>query len=110
LGPMSISGLERVPQTLIERYVRYTPGDPYDQDRLDEWQQALQSTSFFRGAFVTLDQDESAQRVLAGDELELPVHVQVSEAPARRVTTSIGVDSDHGLRVEGLFRQNVVFG
>ncbi|MGB6103698.1 MAG: BamA/TamA family outer membrane protein [Pusillimonas sp.] len=110
LGKLSTSGLKRVPQTLIDRYVQYTPGDPYDQDKLDEWQQALQSTSFFRGAFVTLDQDESAQRVLAGDELELPVRVQVSEAPARRVTTSLGVDSDHGLRVEGLYRQNVVFG
>lgn len=110
LGPMSVSGLERVPKTLIERYVQYAPGEPYDQDKLDDWQQDLQSTSFFRGAFVTLDQDESTHRVLAGDELELPVHVQVSEAPARRVTTSIGVDSDHGLRVEGLYRQNVVFG
>lgn len=110
LGGLSISGLERVPRKLIERYVRYTPGDPYDQDKLDEWQEALQSTSFFRGAFVTLDQDESTQRVLANDELQLPVHVKVSEAPARRVTTSIGVDSDHGLRVEGLYRHNVVFG
>ncbi|MCC2594773.1 BamA/TamA family outer membrane protein [Pusillimonas sp. MFBS29] len=110
LGPMSVSGLKRVPSSLIERYVQYSPGDPYDQDLLDEWQQALQSTSFFRGAFVTLDQDESTHRVLADDELELPVHVRVSEAPARRVTTSIGADSDHGIRVEGLYRQNVVFG
>ncbi|MDS1138841.1 BamA/TamA family outer membrane protein [Pusillimonas sp. SM2304] len=110
LGKLSTSGLKRVPRKLIERYVQYKPGDPYDQDKLDEWQQALQSTSFFRGAFVTLDQDESAQRVLPGDELELPVHVKVSEAPARRVTSSLGVDSDHGVRVEGLYRQNVVFG
>src|SRR5699024_4860670 len=95
---------------LIERYVDYSVGDAYDQDRLDDWQQALNATTFFRGAFVTLNEDESTQRVLANDELELPVNVQVTEAPARTVRTSIGVDSDHGLRVEGLYQQNVVFG
>ena len=110
LGEMTVNGLKRVPESLIERYIQYTPGDPYDQDQLDEWQQALQSTSFFRGAFVTLDPDESAREVVNGDELQLPLRVRVSEAPARRVATSIGVDSDHGLRVEGLYRQNVVFG
>src|SRR5690606_4335055 len=62
MGPMSISGLKRVPPSLIERYVQYASGDPYDQDLLDEWQQDLQSTSFFRGAFVTLDKDESTHR------------------------------------------------
>jgi translocation and assembly module TamA len=110
LGELRTTGLKRVPKKLIDRYVQYTPGDPYDQDMLDEWQQGLQSTSFFRGAFVTLEQDHAAQKVLPNGEVELPVHVQVSEAPARRFTTSLGLDSDNGLRVEGLYRQNVVFG
>ncbi len=110
MGPLTVSGLKRVPESLIDRYVNYAQGDAYDQDKLDNWQQALQSTSFFRGAFVTLNQDESAQKVLENGEVELPVRVEVSEAPARRVTTSIGADSDHGPRVEGLYRQNVVFG
>lgn len=110
LGELQVNGLRRVPRKLIERYVDYSVGDAYDQDRLDDWQQALNATTFFRGAFVTLNEDESTQRVLANDELELPVNVQVTEAPARTVRTSIGVDSDHGLRVEGLYQQNVVFG
>ncbi|HEY9279055.1 MAG TPA: POTRA domain-containing protein, partial [Eoetvoesiella sp.] len=55
MGKMHTIGLKRVPQKLIDRYVRYSPGEPYDQDKLDEWQQGLQSTSFFRGAFVTMD-------------------------------------------------------
>src|SRR5690606_25782069 len=37
-------------------------------------------------------------------------HVSVSEAPARRFSSSLGVDSDNGVRVEGLYRQNIVFG
>ncbi|HEY9279265.1 MAG TPA: BamA/TamA family outer membrane protein, partial [Eoetvoesiella sp.] len=47
---------------------------------------------------------------LPGGELEMPLLVRVTEAPARRFTSSLGVDSDNGLRVEGLYRQNVVFG
>lgn len=110
MGELWTTGLKRVPPKLIDRYIRYSPGDPYDQDKLDEWQQALQSTSFFRGAFVTLDQDLARQVMLPDGEMQLPVKVQVSEGPARRATGSLGADSDNGLRVEGLYRQNVVFG
>lgn len=111
MGGLQMSGLKRVPEKLIERYVRYQPGDPYDQDKLDEWQQALQSTTFFRGAFVTLnDEDDSGHRVREDGEVELPVLVRVTEAPARRFTGSLGVDSDHGVRVEGLYTHNIVFG
>lgn len=110
LGPLSTEGLQRVPATLIERYVRYAQGDAYRQELLDDWQENLQSTTFFRGAFVTLDDREEARRTLPDGSVELPVKVQVSEAAARRAVGSLGVDSDNGLRVEGLYRQNVVFG
>lgn len=110
MGPLKVLGLRRVPASLIGRYVRYSEGEPYDQERLDDWQQALQSTRFFRGAFVTLDAEGSDRRDLPNGEVELPVRVQVSEAPARRFTSSLGIDSDNGVGVEALFRQNIVAG
>src|SRR5690625_1462533 len=110
MGNLYTSGLKRVPKSLIERYVVYQPGDPYDQEKLDEWQQALQSTTFFRGAFVTLDEESSDQHVDEDGEIEIPVLVRVTEAPAKRFTGSIGVESDYGLRIEGLYRHNVIFG
>lgn len=110
LGAMTTTGLKRVPQKLIDRYVRYEPGEPYDQTQLDDWQQALQSTGFFRGAFVTLDSNPAHRTVLPNGEVELPLQVRVSEAPARRFSTSLGIDSDNGVRGEVLYRQNVVFG
>src|SRR3546814_4793604 len=70
----------------------------------------LCSTSFFCGALVTLDQYEAVRKTGREGEVALPVRGQVSEAPAGRVTAWLGVDSDHGIRVEGLYRQNVVFG
>ena len=148
MGELSTDGLERVPPKLITRYVRYSPGSPYDQNRLDEWQQDLQSTAFFRGAFVALRQPGSDQQTTeplsdrarapgaanaaeaapAGDpvvsgampppppaydsdgEVTLPVQVRVVEAPPKRFSASIGVDDEAGVRLESLYRQNVVFG
>lgn len=138
LGELQIIGLKRVPESLIRRYVRYDPGDAYDQTRLEDWQQALQSTTFFRGAFVTLADGappapagaasagtpagaggdmapqaaaaQPAARPRGTDPVTLPVRVQVTEGPARYASGSLGADSDYGVRVEGLYRQNVVYG
>lgn len=109
MGDLHTAGLKRVPEKLVRRYVKYEPGDSYDQEKLDEWQQALQSTTFFRGAFVTLE-DTSTERSNDEGEVVLPVLVRVTEAPARRFTGSLGVDSDHGPRLEAFYRQNIVFG
>lgn len=109
MGDLHTAGLKRVPEKLVRRYVKYEPGDSYDQEKLDEWQQALQSTTFFRGAFVTLE-DTSTERSNEDGEVVLPVLVRVTEAPARRFTGSLGVDSDHGPRLEAFYRQNIVFG
>jgi len=108
LGALRVDGLQRVPATLIERYVRYTPGDAYAQDKLEEWQHALQTTPFFRGAFVLLD--TSAQTDVTDDTVTLPLQVRVSEAPAQRLAASLGFDTDNKVRAEGVYRQNIVWG
>ncbi|WAI84974.1 MULTISPECIES: autotransporter assembly complex protein TamA [Achromobacter] len=149
MGELNTEGLKRVPNKLVERYVRYSVGAAYDQNRLDTWQQDLQSTAFFRGAFVSLETPGSTQsqatdvkvdrarapgstelaaETPAGDpsvsgavppppptfdsdgEVTLPVQVRVVEAPPKRFTGSIGLDDEAGVRVESLYRQNVVFG
>ena len=143
MGSLNTQGFKRVPESLASRYVRYDKGEPYSQDKLDGWQQDLQSTSFFRGAFVTLgtqsSEDAPAAREGGANELAaatpggnpavsggptatpmpardsdgevtLPVDVRVVEGPARRLSTSIGVDDEAGVRGEVMYRQNVVFG
>lgn len=110
MGELQVLGLRRVPRKLIDRYVNYEPGRPYDQDLLDGWQQALNATTFFRGAFVTLSTEDETQKVMANGEVELPVRVEVTEGAARIFRSSLGADSDRGVQVEGLYRQNVVFG
>lgn len=109
LGNIEVIGLRRVPESLVRRYIRYKPGDPFVQDQLDEWQQALQSTNFFRGAFVSLKTPEGSE-VYDMEQVELPVSVRVTEGPASSVAGSLGVDDISGIRVEGLYKQNVVWG
>ena len=109
LGNIEVIGLRRVPESLVRRYIRYKPGDPYVQDQLDDWQQALQSTNFFRGAFVSLKTPEGSG-VYDLEQVELPVSVRVTEGPSRSIAGSLGVDDISGIRVEGLYTQNVVWG
>lgn len=108
LGHTEVHGLRRVPLSLIRRYVRYEPGEPFSQQKLDEWQQTLQSTNFFRGAFVTVKKPEDPA-VYEEDEANLPVLVRVTEGPARVVTGAIGIDDVNTFRVEGVYRQSVVW-
>ncbi|MVW78003.1 BamA/TamA family outer membrane protein [Bordetella sp. 02P26C-1] len=70
MGPMHTQGFKRVPESLAKRYVRYDVDEPYDQNKLNEWQQMLQSTSFFRGAFVTLGSQEQDEKT---DAEEAPI-------------------------------------
>jgi translocation and assembly module TamA len=43
-------------------------------------------------------------------QVTLPVVVRLVEAPPKRVAAALGVDSDAGVRVETVYRQQVVFG
>lgn len=110
MGALQVHGLKRVPRSLIDDTVRYAPGDAYDQDRLDHWQQALQSTEFFRGAFVSLDKSQLPASPDGDGDVTLPVDVRVVESPPRRAAVSLGVDDTAGARLESTYRQNVVFG
>lgn len=80
MGPLKVEGLERVPERLIGRYVSYREGQAYRQEQLDQWQQDLQSTAFFRGAFVSLD---TTALDATPEELRRPADAEVAAtAPA----------------------------
>ena len=72
LGPLLTQGCYRVPETLVRRYVRYTEGDAYNQERLNEWQHALQTTAFFRGAFVSVPRPEGQPAPASAGRAQAP--------------------------------------
>lgn len=56
LGELEVDGLRRVPESLIRRYVTYTPGKTaYSRREMIEWQQSMQATVFFSSVDVDLE-------------------------------------------------------
>ena len=109
-GELRISGLQRYPATLVERYNRaLQPGDPYRQSRLYELQSTLQATPYFASVQAALDLE-------AGDAdgdgtITAPVVLRVRERQPHRLGFGAGISSNTGARVEAnyhtpdLFRQ-----
>lgn len=117
LGELHIEGLKRVPERLVTRYVEYPPLALYERAEFENWQQELQETNLFRGAFVMPGQDgetdtlaEDAPPSGLPEDVIVPVNVSVAEAAARQVAVGLGLDDDVGLRFETLYKQNVVLG
>lgn len=124
MGALNVSGLNRVPESLLRRYINYQEGDAFDQDKLNDWQQHLYSTTFFHGVFVTIDpavtdsfirkmtkENISSSSFLNSDcKCTLPVNVVVAESPSKKIASSIGIDDNAGIKIEGLYNKNVPFG
>ncbi|AFN35428.1 autotransporter assembly complex protein TamA [Taylorella equigenitalis] len=107
LGHIEIFGLRRVPRKIVEKYLNYKPGKPYDKHDFDDWVSLLQQTNYFRGVFINpiVPNDPN---LMKKDVVELPVQVRVTEAPASTLAGSIGVDDSVGLHAEAVYRQNII--
>lgn len=132
LSGVEVRGLKRVPAGVVERYVRIRPGEPYDRDRMVDWQQTLQASPFFSGVKLDIDragispsheedpalmpeglepdQTRTEQAYQGPSHLTLPVLADVIESRPRRMSVALGIDDEAGPRVETVYRQNVVFG
>ncbi|OVZ61232.1 hypothetical protein CDO44_06200 [Pigmentiphaga sp. NML080357] len=132
LSGVEVRGLKRVPAGVVERYVRIRPGEPYDRDRMVEWQQTLQGSPFFSGAKLDIDrsgissspeedpglmpegldqeQTRTEKAYRGPSHLTLPVLAEVVESRPRRMSIALGIDDEAGPRIETIYRQNVVLG
>lgn len=103
VGPIEVRGLVRYDKELIERFNPFRVGDPYDSDKLLEFQRRLQRTAFFGTVIVDVDPARS-------EGGQLPLMVEVREAKSRRVSFSLGYSTDIGVRGEAAYRQATLFG
>ncbi len=92
-GPLQVTGLSQYKPELLERYQHFTQGEAYSQDKLLQFQSALQATPYFSAVEVTMDTD-SANAAAA------PVHVVVTEAKPRRFGTGAGYSTNTGWRTD----------
>jgi len=104
-GELQISGLERYDETLIKRYLSFSPGQPYRRDLLLSFQNTLQNLPQFESVIVTLDTASvSGTGDKSGGTLVAPVKVQVVEAKSRKISLGIGYSSNNGVRNEANYQ------
>ncbi|MBU0751103.1 MAG: autotransporter assembly complex protein TamA [Gammaproteobacteria bacterium] len=90
-GPLDIHGLQRYPASLVQRMNPIAAGEPYAQGKLLDLQARLQDSPYFSSANVSVDSRPE-------QPLAMPVRVEVTENPSRRVGFGIGVSTDTGVR------------
>jgi len=103
MGAIEVRGLTRYDTQLVERYSPIVAGEPYDADKLLEFQRRLQRSPYFGTVIVDVDPARAAGS-------ELPVLVEVREAKTKRVSFSLGFSTDTGVRGEAAYRQATLFG
>ncbi len=90
-GALAITGLRRYPVSIVERLNPITPGAPYEQAKLLELQSRLQDSPYFASAAVSVDKDPQRSA-------SVPVRVEVSENPSRKLGFGVGISTDTGVR------------
>lgn len=103
LGPVRVTGLSRYEPSLVQRFVDFREGDPYDRTKLLDFQRRLQAGPFFSGVEVEAQLDPAAPE-------RAPVEVRVREAQSKRVSVGLGVSTNVGARLEAMYRQVGLFG
>ncbi|OYT97908.1 MAG: outer membrane protein assembly factor [Burkholderiales bacterium PBB1] len=100
LGPLRINGLQRYGENSVQKLSLLTPGAPYRESQLIDFQERLQKSGLFEGASVALDTDPTTAEAA-------PVNVQLRELPLQQATFGTGYSANTGPRVtvEHLHRQ-----
>ncbi len=92
LGEIGIEGIARYDEDSVRRAANFTPGAPYSEKTLLDFQERLQKVGLFEGAVVSIDPDPAKAEAA-------PVTVQVREQPLQQATFGVGVSANTGPRV-----------
>jgi translocation and assembly module TamA len=90
-GELEIQGLSRYPRDIVDRANPIKPGEPYSQDKLNEFQVRMQETGYFRSAFATVDVDPKTPH-------HVPIKVDITENERKRLGLGVGFSTDTGPR------------
>ena len=88
-GDIDISGTQRYPVSVARGLAQFSPGSPYDLDKLLDYQQALEQDGHYSGASVQADFEN-----MQGDRV--PVKVAVSEVKRQKLEVGLRYDSEYG--------------
>ena len=101
LGEMNITGLQRYPPWLLNRYNPPKKGEPYSRTRLLEYQRFLQNSAYFSTVAISVDPDPTKADAV-------PVEVNVVERQSRDLALGVGYSTNTGFRTEVTYRDRNV--
>lgn len=103
VGALQFEGLKRYDESLVRRYSRMVPGEPFQLERVLELQRSLQNSPYFASVVVDIERDVNAP-------LDVPVKVTFVERAPVDVGLAIGYGTDSGARGEVSYRNRDMFG
>lgn len=90
-GETTFSGAPQYPRAFLERYLDYKAGETFSQQNLGQTQLNLALSDRFRGIVVTKDSENAHDSIM-------PVLVELTPLPRRRLRPGIGYGTDTGFR------------
>lgn len=78
---------------LVKSYVPFSPGDPFNSNRLVELQLALGDSQYFERVEITAQRDQAVDN-------RIPVNIKAIPSKAREYTVAFGFGTDTGPRVK----------
>ena len=101
-GPVQISGNQRYPASVIEALNPTAPGEPFRQQQLQDYQQALDASGYFSLVTVRVEPDP----LLAA---AAPILVTVTERKEQQLSFGVGYSTDTGARVQATYLNRDIF-
>lgn len=97
-GTLSIEGLQRYPESIVENINRIKPGDIYNQSKLLTLQTQLQESGYFRA--VEVNADIETANVTETPNNMAPIKVVVKENKSIKVGVGAGFSTNTGARTQ----------
>lgn len=92
-GPVTFDHEGHFDEGLLQRYVRFQPGTPYDTDLLTELSRDLRASGYFREVLADAHETE------AGEDLQIPVDVLLRVREPKTLGVGLGYSTDIGPRI-----------
>jgi translocation and assembly module TamA len=103
MGKTTITGLKRVKPGFVERRIRWKPGEPYNQQRIDQFARRLTESGLF--SFVDISGQPNPDHP---DVYDMTVRVQ--ERRRRSISIGLGYQTDTGPETTLAWQHRNLFG
>lgn len=98
---MRVSGLKRYPARIVENLNPFSPGEPYDETKMQIFQRRLLESGYFSSARTEIDTSAPPQSA--------PLDVTLIEARSQRIDTGISFSTDTRLGLQADYSNADVF-